>query len=132
MSQEGPTIGRRLQPGFIVISTDEAMVGDLRAVAGEDWQVEPVASIDDIGDWGKILLYRFILMDLDSGPEDPGEEVRRIRQEYMVNTPVLCFGGDQDLRDRVRPEGADRFFDREELKQRLPEFMEAMGWGGGQ
>ncbi len=132
MSEAGPTISRRLQPGFILVTTDEAKAEELRGAAGEEWEVEIVPSIDEIGEWSEILLYRFILVDLDAGPEDPGEEVRRIRQEYMVNTPVLCFGGDSDLRSRVRPQGADRIFDRDEVADRLPELMAAMGWGGRQ
>jgi hypothetical protein len=128
MSGEGPTIARRLQPGFIVVSTDDDLVARLREAAGEDWQVLAVATIEDAGDWGDILLYRFILMDLDHGPADPADEVRHIRQELMVNTPVFGLGGDDDLQGRTRKEGGDRFFGRDQALDHLPDLLEAFGW----
>ncbi|HKJ71879.1 MAG TPA: hypothetical protein VKA55_09030 [Gammaproteobacteria bacterium] len=127
---EGPTISRRLQPGFIIVTTDDALVRELREVAGEDWEVAPVGAIEDAGDWNEILLYRFILLDLDSCVGDPAEQVRSLRQESMVNTPVFGVGGTREDQDRVRPQGADRFFGRDEIADKLPEFLAALGWGG--
>ncbi|MFP4561630.1 MAG: hypothetical protein ACLFRB_04830 [Thiohalorhabdus sp.] len=126
MSQ--PTISRRLQPGFIIVTTDDAIARELKEAAGEDWQVEVVPAIEDAGEWNEILLYRFILLDLEQGAGDPVEQLQRIRREYMINTPVLAFGGDKATWDRVRPEGADRLFERSEITAKLPEFMEALGW----
>ena len=127
---EGPTISRRLQPGFIIATTDETLVRELKEVAGDDWEVAPVAAIEDAGDWNEILLYRFILLDLDSCAGDPAEQVRSLRQESMVNTPVFGIGGTKEEQDRVRPQGADRFFARDEIADKLPEFLAALGWGG--
>ncbi|HKJ89313.1 MAG TPA: hypothetical protein VKA48_12500, partial [Gammaproteobacteria bacterium] len=118
----------RMQPGFIVVTTDEAMARELREVAGEGWQVEVVPAIEEAGEWNEILLYRFILLDLEKGAEDPVEQLQRIRREYMINTPVFAFGGTKEVWDRVRPEGADRLFERGEIADKLPEFMEALGW----
>ena len=39
MSEQGPTIRRRMQPGFIIITTDDRLGGELQAAAGENWQV---------------------------------------------------------------------------------------------
>ena len=127
-----PTISRRLQPGFIIVTTDEALVRELREVAGDDWEVAPVAAIEDAGEWNEILLYRFILLDLDHCAGDPAEQVRSLRQESMVNTPVFGIGGTKEDQNRVRPQGADRFFDRDEIGDKLPEFLAALGWGGKQ
>ncbi|MFA9459890.1 hypothetical protein [Thiohalorhabdus methylotrophus] len=123
-----PTINRRLQPGFIIVTTDEGAARDLKEVAGEDWQVEVVPSIEEAGEWNEILLYRFILLDLAQSAADPVEQLQRIRREYMINTPVLGFGGTKEVWDRVRPEGVDRLFEREEIVGKLPEFMAALGW----
>lgn len=127
-----PTISRRLQPGFIIVTTDEALVRELQEVAGDDWEVLPVAAIEDAGEWNEILLYRFILLDLDNCAGDPAEQVRSLRQESMVNTPVFGVGGTKEDQNRVRPQGADRFFDRDEISDKLPEFLAALGWGGKQ
>ena len=127
---DGPTINRRLQPGFIIVTTDEALVRELQEVAGDDWEVLPVAAIEDAGEWNEILLYRFILLDLDSCAGDPAEQVRSLRQESMVNTPVFGIGGTKEDENRVRPQGADRFFARDEIADKLPEFLAALGWGG--
>jgi len=130
MSQEGPTISRRMQPGFILITTDDRLGGELQAAAGENWQVAVFPAIEDAGEWNEILLYRFILMDLDEAAGDPVAQVERIRVEYMINTPIFCFGGSKEVRDQARLKGGDRFFDRDEIVGKLPEFMEALGWGG--
>jgi hypothetical protein len=48
--------------------------------------------------------------------------------EYQINLPVFCFGGDEDIRDEMRLSRADRFFDREEMLERLPEFLRQYDW----
>ncbi|MEF8792796.1 hypothetical protein [Thiohalorhabdus sp.] len=128
---DGPTINRRLQPGFIIVTTDESLVRELQGVAGDDWEVLAVAAIEDAGEWNEILLYRFILLDLDSCAGDPAEQVRSLRQESMVNTPVIGVGGTKEEANRVRPQGADRFFARDEIADTLPDFLAALGWGKG-
>ena len=128
MSDEGPTIKRRMQPGIIVVSTDAALAEELRSEAGEDWRMLVVNGIDEAGDWSDVLLYRFIIMDLENGPPDPPEEIRRIRQELMINTPVFGVGGSDDIRGRARQEGGDRFFDRDQARAHLPDLLAAFGW----
>jgi hypothetical protein len=49
--------------------------------------------------------------------------------QYQINLPVFCFGGDQDIQDEMRLSRADRFFDRDEMITRLPDFLEQYRWG---
>lgn len=124
-----PTIAERLRRRFILLSTDAGMEQTLRARLSPGWEMVVVRDLDEVGDWNDILLYRFILLDLDETQAfDPQEVVRRLRMEHLLNIAVLCFGGDRALRDTMRLLRADRFFEREEIVQRLPEFLESYGW----
>lgn len=124
-----PTIAERLRRRFILLSTDAGMEQTLRARLPPGWEMVVVRDLDEVGDWNDILLYRFILLDLDETQAfDPQEVVRRLRMEHLLNIAVLCFGGDRALRDTMRWLRADRFFEREEIVQRLPEFLESYGW----
>lgn len=125
-----PTIERRLQRKFILMSADQDLVARLRQAAGPDWEVAVVTDLEQIGDWNDILLYRFLLLDLDEVDAfDPLDVIGLLRREYMLNIAVFCFGGEQDLIDEMRMARADRFFAREEIAERLPQFLEQYGWG---
>ncbi|MEJ2509219.1 MAG: hypothetical protein P8009_07045 [Gammaproteobacteria bacterium] len=126
-----PTIERRLQRKFILMSADPEMRRQVADLAGEDWETVTITDLEEIGDWHEILLHRFLLLDLDEVEAfDPLDVINLLRREYMLNIAVFCFGGDGDIRDEMRMARADRFFDRDELLAMLPEFFKQYGWGG--
>lgn len=131
MADQKPGIQRRLQRAFIVMSSDADMLASIQAATPDGWEMKVVADLDDIGEWQEILLHRFMLVDLDEVDAfDPLAPIRQVRTEYMLQIPILCFGGDEYARDQARLARADRFFGREEIIGRLPEFFEQFGWGG--
>jgi hypothetical protein len=126
-----PTIERRLQRRFVLMSADGDMVQRLQRRVPEGWEMVTVTDVDDLGDWHELLLYRFLLLDLDElDAFDPLDVIRVIRTQYQINLAVFCFGGDEDLQDEMRLSRADRFFSRDEIADRLPQFLEQYGWGG--
>ncbi len=125
-----PTIEERLKRKYIVMTADEEMLGRLRAVTPERWELVRITDLDDIGDWHEVLLHRFVLLDLDEiDAFDPLDVIRILRMQYQINTPVFCFGGDEDIQDEMRLARADRFFSREEMIEMLPQFLEQYAWG---
>lgn len=126
-----PTIERRLQRAFILMSQDEALRARLAAEVPAGWEMLSVSDLEEIGDWHEILLYRFLLLDLDEVEAfDPLDIIHLLRREYMLNIAVFCFGGDADIRDEMRMARADRFFDREAIVTMLPAFLQQYAWGG--
>jgi len=125
-----PTIEARLKRKFILMTTDEALTARVRELTPEGWSAVIVTDLDEIGDWHEILLYRFLLIDLDEVDAfDPLDVIRVLRMQHQINTPVFCFGGEEDIRDEMRLARADRFFEREEMLQMLPRFFEQYRWG---
>ena len=125
-----PTIKRRLERKFIVMTRDEALLAALRAQLTPEWELVPVLDLAALGEWNDILLYRFLLLDLDETDAfDPIDVIRAIRMEYMLQIAVFCFGGDRDVRDEMRLARADRFYERGQIAQMLPEFLRQYGWG---
>ncbi len=124
-----PTIAKRLQRRFLLFTADPAIEARLRAVVPEGWDMQVVQSLEEVGDWAEILLFRFILLDLDDPRDfDPLAVIRALRTEYMLQTAVFCFGGDAALRDEMRLNRADRFFERDEIVGRLESFLQQYGW----
>lgn len=125
-----PTIKRRLERKFIVMTRDEALLAALRAQLTPEWELVPVLDLAALGEWNDILLYRFLLLDLDETDAfDPIDVIRAIRMECMLQIAVFCFGGDRDVRDEMRLARADRFYERGQIVQMLPEFLRQYGWG---
>lgn len=125
----GATVTERLKRRFILMTTDAAMTEALRAIVPAGWEMIVVRDLEEIGDWNDILLHRFILLDLDEQDAfDPESVIRQLRMEYLLNIAVFCFGGSRERRDTMRLLRADRFFDREEIVEKLPEFLEGYGW----
>jgi len=126
-----PTIERRLQRKYIVMSADAAILEQFSGLAPEGWEMVQITDLDDIGDWHEVLLYRFILLDLDEVDAfDPLDVIRILRTQFQINVPVFCFGGDEDIQDEMRLARADRFFSRDEMLEMLPQFCEQYSWGG--
>ncbi len=124
-----PTINQRLQRRIILMSRDAAMIESLEARIEPPWELVPTTDLDALGSWNEVLLYRFLLLDLDEVEVfDPLDVIRTLPMEYQINLPVFCFGGDADIQDEMRLCRADRFFTAEEMVQRLPEFLRQYDW----
>ncbi|AGA34867.1 hypothetical protein TVNIR_3230 [Thioalkalivibrio nitratireducens DSM 14787] len=124
-----PTIARRLERRLILMTRDPGMIRAVEALVEPPWQIVTTTDLDALGAWNELLLYRFLLLDLDEVEAfDPLDVIRILRMEYQINLPVFCFGGDEDIQDEMRLSRADRFFDREEMLARLPEFLRQYGW----
>ncbi len=124
-----PTIAKRLQRRFILMTSDTAIEARLGAEMPDGWEMMVVRSLEEVGDWVDILLYRFILLDLDATQDfDPVEIIRDLRTEHMLQIAVFCFGGDPALRDEMRMNRADRFFERDEIVARVRSFLQQYGW----
>ena len=124
-----PTIEARLQKRVIVMSTDGIFMEEIRSLLPPGWNLEQITDIDQLGDWHELLLYRFLLLDLDEIEAfDPLDVIRQLRLQYQINLPVFCFGGDADIQDEMRLSRADRCFGRQQLLQILPQFFEQYNW----
>ena len=126
-----PTIAARLQRKFILMSNDPALHDALQAALPEGWEMVTTLDLDSLGTFDQILLYRFIFLDLDTLTDDfdPQDAIRKVRMELMLNVAIFCFGGSQDERDQARLNRADRFFEREEVAERLLQFCHQYRWG---
>lgn len=124
-----PTIERRLEKRVILMTQDAGLTERMQAQLPQGWQLHRVTDLDALGPWNEILLYRFLLLDLDEIEAfDPLDVIRMLRMEYQINLPVFCFGGDQDIQDEMRLARADRFFGRDEMIDKLPEFIRQYDW----
>ncbi len=124
-----PSIARRLERRIILMTRDPEMIRNVEATLEPPWQLVTVTDLEDLGAWNEVLLHRFLLLDLDEVEAfDPLDVIRMLRMEYQINLPVFCFGGDEDIRDEMRLSRADRFFDRDEMLERLPEFLRQYDW----
>ncbi len=124
-----PTIAARLKRRFLLMTTDVALRESLKAQVPADWEMVVITSLEEAGDWDEILLYRFLLLDLDEVEAfDPIDVIRTLRMEYLLQIAVLCFGGDADIQDEMRLSRADRFYTREEIVTVLPQFLAQYAW----
>jgi hypothetical protein len=120
-----PTIETRLLKRIIAMTTDQAIVEAMNALLQSPWELIVATDLDELGEWNDVLLYKFILLDLDEFDAfDPIDVIRQIRMEYQINIPVFCFGGDEDIQEEMRLSRADRFFSRDEMLKMLPVFVE--------
>jgi hypothetical protein len=126
----GPTIEQRLQRRYLVMSTDSVFVDTCKRLTPALWEQVVIDDLDQAGDWHEVLLFRFLLLDLDEFERyDPMDVIRQIRMQYQINLPVFCFGGEDDVRDEMRLARADRLFDKDQAPQVLPMFFEQYAWG---
>ncbi len=126
-----PTIAARLQRKFILMTNDAALQASVQAAVPEGWEMVATLDLDALGGFDQVLLYRFIFLDLDTLTDDfdPQDAIRKIRMELMLNVAIFCFGGSDDERDQARLNRADRFFERDEMVARLPQFCHQYRWG---
>jgi hypothetical protein len=124
-----PTIASRLKRRCVVMTADDALAERLRAALPAGWEMRQTHDLATLGGFEEILQFRFMLLDLDEHAAfDPVDAISKVRQELMLNLPIFCFGGTPAQRDAARLARADRFFDREEMPERLPEFCDQFGW----
>lgn len=125
-----PTIAARLQRKYIVMSGDAQIINELRARTPAEWEITQATALSELGEFHEILLHRFMLLDLDDQVMfDPIDVIREIRTELMLNIPIFCFGGSNELRDEARLNRADRFFDRAEIVEKMLLYCEQYKWG---
>jgi len=119
-----PTIETRLLKRFIVMTTDKSMTDELTMLVHDPWQMHIETDLDNIGDWNDVLLYRFLLLDLDEVEAfDPLDVIRLIRMQFQINLPVFCFNGDETIQQEMRLSRADRFFSRHQMLDMAPKFF---------
>ena len=124
-----PSVESRLRRRFIVMSSDEGLVGRLRAALPEGWQMTATCDLDELGGFQEVLQYRFILLDLDDCKAfDPLDVIRQVRMQMMLNVAILCFGGESGVRDEARIARADRFFERAEIVDKMKLFCGQYDW----
>ncbi len=124
-----PSIELRLQKRFILMTTNSDFQASVEQLLPEDWSVSVITDLEDLGEWNEVLLYRFLLMDLDEFEAfDPLDVIRQIRMQYQINIPVFCFGGDSEIQDEMRLSRADRFFSHEQMLKALPEYFKQYDW----
>lgn len=125
-----PTIAARLQRKYVVMSGDDSIVARLGAATPEGWEIVAAHELAELGEFQDVLLYRFLLLDLDEEIRfDPIDVVRELRNELMLNIAIFCFGGSLDLRDEARLNRADRFFEREEIVEKMLLYCHQYRWG---
>ena len=124
------TIADRLERKLILMSRDAPLKARLRDALPADWTLVETLDLADLGEFQDILLYRFLLLDLDALDEDfdPQDVIRAVRMDMMLNLPIFCFGGTADERDAARLNRADRFFGRDEMVERLAQFCAQYAW----
>lgn len=124
------TIAARLEKKLILMSRDEPLKARLRKVLPAGWTMNETLDLASLGEFQDILLYRFLLLDLDAlGADfDPQDVIRMVRMDLMLNLPIFCFGGSADERDAARLNRADRFFERDEMAERLGQFCAQYAW----
>lgn len=124
-----PTVATRLQRRCLLLCAEPVQRARLEAALPGDWRATNVFEGDALDDFAEILQHRFVLLDLDESEAfDPLALIERLRGEMMLNLPIFCFGGDAARRDAARLARADRFFGRDEIAERLPQFCEQFGW----
>lgn len=124
-----PSIELRLQKRFILMTTNFEFQASVEQLLPEDWSVSVITDLEDLGEWNEVLLYRFLVMDLDEFDAfDPLDVIRQIRMQYQINIPVFCFGGDSEIQDEMRLSRADRFFNHEQMLKALPEYFKQYDW----
>ncbi len=122
-----PTIQDRLRKRLIWMSTDEEMLSAARAALPPEWSLTAALAVEEFDDWQEILLHRFLMLDLDDPAIDPAI-IDEIRREHQLNIPIFCYGGNEEQRLAARSARADRFFEKDEILARLPEFLRQFSW----
>ena len=124
-----PSIEERMRKRFILMNSDAVLRQAVAEAVPEKWEMTEATDLEAFEEWQEILLHRFMLLNLeDPQISDPVEMIDQIRREYQLNIPIFCVGGSREMRDKARSARADRFFDREEGLQRLPEFFQQFAW----
>lgn len=126
---QSPSIETRKRRRVALMTTDPAMRQTVESLAPAGWEVVCETDLAAFGEWHEVLLFRFMVLDLDEIEAfDPLDVIHVVRREYQINLPVFCFGGDDALQDEMRLARADRFFAKDALAEALPGFFAAYDW----
>lgn len=123
------SLSERLKKRFILFSSNQALQETIRGYQAEGWEMVCAASLDELGDWGNILLHRFMLLDLGDSGIDAHAVLKQLRYEMQLNIPVFCLGGDEALHAALRSDRADRFLRPDEFAEFFPAIFDQYGWG---
>ncbi|MHB8413953.1 MAG: hypothetical protein ACYDB1_00965 [Acidiferrobacteraceae bacterium] len=123
-----PTIEGRRQRRFILMTSDPAFRVSVEETIPEGWSMQVITDLADAGEWNDILLHRFIILDSDDPGIDAVDTVVRLRTDLMLQVAVFSFGGSVGQRDELRLARADRFYERSQVGQVLPQFFAQYGW----
>ena len=125
-----PTVQSRLVRRLILVASDAALVERLQQRVAPGWEITVTTRLDALGGFAELILYRFMVVDLDAVTFDPVEVISEVRTRLMLNLAIICCGGAQATRDAARLARADRLLSRDEMVEQLPAFCEQFGWGG--
>ncbi len=123
-----PTIESRRQRRFILVTSDPAFRASVEETIPKDWSMQVVTDLAEAGEWSDILLHRFIILDSDDPGIDAVDTVVRLRTDLMLQVAVFSFGGSVAQRDELRLARADRFYERSQVGQVLPQFFAQYAW----
>ena len=77
-----PTVKERLKRKYVLMTTDREMTERLSAATPPTWTQVVCTDFEALGEWGDVLLYRFILLDLDEWEAfDPLDVIRVLRMQ---------------------------------------------------
>ncbi|MBU2754771.1 hypothetical protein HFU84_04240 [Acidithiobacillus sp. CV18-2] len=122
-----PSIEDRLRKRLIWMTSDEEMLDLARDSLPAEWSLTAALAVEDFDDWQEILLHRFLVLDLGD-PAIDHAVIDEIRREHQLNIPIFCYGGSEEDRLAARSARADRFFNQDEILQKLPEFVRQFSW----
>ncbi|MHB1515165.1 MAG: hypothetical protein ACYCVY_05530 [Acidiferrobacteraceae bacterium] len=123
-----PTIESRRQRRFILVTSDPEFRASVEETIPKGWSMQVVTDLAEVGEWSDILLHRFIILDSDDPGIDAVDTVVRLRTDLMLQVAVFSFGGSVAQRDELRLARADRFYERSQVGQVLPQCFAQYGW----
>jgi len=124
-----PTVESRLRRRILLMTPRAGVADNVRAALPEGWDLVCATEPGAVGGLEELIQFRMVLLDLAAADGWwPVDVVTELRSELLLNVPILCFDGDDQARDEARLARADRFFDRDELMEKLPQFCAQLGW----
>lgn len=124
-----PTVESRLRRRVLLMTPRAGIAEVVRAALPEGWDLVCTIEPEAAGGLEELIQFRMVLLDLAAADGWwPVDVVTQLRSDLLLNVPILCFDGDDETRDEARLARADRFFERDELMAKLPQFCAQLGW----
>lgn len=124
----GPTLASRLERKILLVSSDAALAAELGKALPQRWSMTRTDDPATLGDFSEVLIYRFMLLDLEDPVIDAPEIIDAVRRQLMLNIAILCLGGSAGQRDAARLARADRFFERDAAVAVMQQFCGQYDW----